>query len=200
MIIPGRRRRMVISPEGNDRFWSWWVFRDQRFENYLMLAWSIEHIFKILLATHFFTEASANRFLYVAYGESGWFYKPCSGTICPTLFLASQSQIVNSMISSIVFYVLDCKRIRLIHHKLFGNETIYETHSMLDPDWTTAIWFELSLTIRLVLMFSIWFWDTLLVPKSVSSESAERSISNTAVGWNWARSQAETLHVARVSR
>jgi hypothetical protein len=35
MIIRGRRRRMEISPEENNRFRSWWVFRDHRVENFL---------------------------------------------------------------------------------------------------------------------------------------------------------------------
>jgi hypothetical protein len=42
----------------------------------LISPWSTENFFKILPATHFFTEASANRFLPVDYEESGRFYKP----------------------------------------------------------------------------------------------------------------------------
>jgi hypothetical protein len=76
IIIPGRRREMVISRERNNRFGNWWVFQDQWFENYLIPPWSTENIFRILPATHCFTEASANRFLPIAYEESGWFYKP----------------------------------------------------------------------------------------------------------------------------
>jgi hypothetical protein len=80
MMIHGRRRKTVISREENDRFGSSWVFRDQRFENYLMPLWSTDDIFRVMLATNFFTEASVNRSLHIADEELRWFYKPEKGS------------------------------------------------------------------------------------------------------------------------